>query len=69
MPTPELHWKGMTLRDQLREWRERALEAEAERDRLRAELEGLRALADKLYPPHDGHELLAGHNDGMEGAQ
>jgi hypothetical protein len=32
------HWKGMTLRDQLNEWRERALEAETERDHLEAAL-------------------------------
>lgn len=38
MTTPDRHWKGMTLRDQLREWQERAQEAEARVAELEAEL-------------------------------
>lgn len=41
-------WKGMTLRDELLEWRERALEAEAERDHLRSLVES------KYDEPIDG---------------
>lgn len=37
-PKTPRHWRGMTLRDQLREWQERALEAEARVAELEAEL-------------------------------
>jgi ribosomal protein S4 len=42
-------WRGMTLHAQIIEWRDRAVEAEAERDRLRAALDVCEAERDAVY--------------------
>jgi hypothetical protein len=41
-------WRGMTLHAQIIEWRDRAVEAEAERDRLRSALDVCEAERDRL---------------------
>lgn len=81
MTTPDRHWKGMTLRDQLREWRERAADAEARVAELEAfhmarlqELGAERALADELAealtsPKSSGGKALTHYYRSRSGAQ